>query len=65
MNAPPQPLAEVVARLIAQADGRLMRGDDPRLTHQNKAGESAVTDSPANSTYTNPSNGDTNNGKAL
>ncbi|RLT21493.1 MAG: hypothetical protein DWI29_01880 [Planctomycetota bacterium] len=55
---------EVVARIITQSTGLLMRGTDPRLTHQNKAGESAVTDSPANSTNTNPSNGVTNNGKA-
>ena len=31
----------------------------------NKTGESAVTDSPANSTNTNPSDGETNNGQAL
>ena len=39
---------EIVEGLIAQSGSRLMRGDDPRLSHQSKAGESAVTDSPAN-----------------
>ena len=55
----------IVARLIDEANGRLMRGSDPRLIHhQNKTGESAGTDSPANPNTTHPSNGDTNNGKA-
>ena len=50
MNAPSESRREIVARLIAQATGRLMRGDDARLSHKNKTGESAVTESPANQT---------------
>ena len=56
---------EVVARIITQSTGLLMRGTDPRLTHQNKAGESAVTDSPANSTNTQPTNGVNEHGQAV
>ena len=64
LNATPESSAVIVERLIVQANGRLMRGDDPRLSQHSKTGESAVTDSPAISNATNPSNGDTTNGQA-
>ena len=62
MNAPPRTQREVVARLVAQAGGRLMRGDDPRLSHQIKTGESAVTDSPANQISHPSTKGSSSNG---
>ena len=58
--------AAIVTRLIDQANGRLMRGDNSKLLDTNKTGESAGTDSPANSNTTNsPANGVNDNGQTV
>ncbi len=57
--------SEIVARLIAQASGRLIRGDDPRLSQRTGTGSTGATAEPVLNTNTNPPNGDTDNGQAV
>ena len=65
MNTSTRLRRDIVARLIAQASGRLMSADDPRLSHQNGTGSTGATAEPALNSTTQPTNGVNEHGKAI